>query len=76
LGGFIWEDPSESDAGSIINGDMNKLVTRVLGVIAWVTRHASTWTGEAAQFFDIQVDELAGVLSLVAHNRRRRHEEA
>ena len=49
---------------------MDELLASVLSVVARVASHTSTWAREAAELFDIEVDELAGVLALVAHDRR------
>jgi hypothetical protein len=45
-------------------------------VMARVTRHASARAAEAAEFFDVEVDELSRMFLLVAHNGRWRQEEA
>lgn len=60
-------DEAERDAAMVIDGDVHVLPARATtGRIAAVTRHTVSWSAEAAQLLDIQVQQVAGCGVLVA----------
>ena len=66
--GFIREDLGKGEAGSIVNGDMDILVTGAADFIAAVSGDAVAGPDDASQLLDIHVEELAGMLALIAHD--------
>src|SRR5260221_13312411 len=70
---LIGQKLGEGDAGSVIDGDVEKLPSGAAGVIALaVARDAVADPLDAGELLDIEVDELARVLTLVAAHRRWR----
>jgi hypothetical protein len=64
-GSFIGEYLGVGEAGSVVDGDVDELPTDAASVVATVTGDAMADATDASELFDIHVDELAGVLSLV-----------
>ena len=59
LGAFIGHDLCKSDAGGVVDGDMDELPSSAADVVAGVFSDAMAWTQDAAEFFDVSVDEFA-----------------
>ena len=66
---LIWEEGGEGEAGVVIDGDVQGLHARAGIAHGAVAGGADAWAGEAAQLLDVQVEEVAGVLVLVALGR-------
>ena len=58
--GFIRHDASKSDAGGIVNGDVDKLPARLADFIAAVASDAMAWVFDAGELFDIEMDKFTG----------------
>src|SRR5260221_7729827 len=70
---LIGQKLGEGDAGSVIDGDVEKLPSGAAGVIALaVASDAVADPLDAGELLDIEVDEFARVLTLVAAHRRGR----
>jgi len=70
---LIGQKLGEGDAGSVIDGDVEKLPSGAAGVIALaVASDAVADPLDAGELLDIEVDEFARVLTLVAAHRRWR----
>jgi hypothetical protein len=67
---FTGHDLGKSQAGSVIDADMNELPASAADLIAPIMSDTMTWTHNAAQFLDIEVEQFARELALVAHDRR------
>ena len=67
--GFVWQDLSEGDAGSIINGDMDVLVAGATDFVAAIPGDAVAGPYDASQLLDVHMEELARVLALIAYDR-------
>ena len=66
-GGLIWEELGESEAGMVVDGDVEELPTGTRGVIALaITGDAMAGAHDACELFDIEMDELTRVLALRA----------
>jgi len=64
---LVWKNPGESDARSVIDADMDELPAGTAGfALLAVSGDAVTDTIEAAEFLDVDVDQLAGMIPLVA----------
>ena len=66
--GFIWKDVSEADAGSVVDTDVDELPSDAARITLAdaITSDAMAGTLESAELFDVDVDQLAGMLPLVA----------
>ena len=69
---LVWEQAGESETGMIVDGDVQTFDARARVADGAIAGGANAWTIEAAQFFDIEVEELAWVSALVTDHRRRR----
>jgi hypothetical protein len=69
---FIREEGGEGDTGVVIDGDMEGLGARAGIAMGAVAGGADAWFGEAAELLDVEVEEVARVLVLVALGRRLR----
>src|SRR5260221_14256091 len=68
---LIGQKLGEGDAGSVIDGDVEKLPSGAAGVIALaVASDAVADPLDAGELLDIEVDEFTRVLTLVAAHRR------
>lgn len=65
---LIREDVGTGDAGMVVDGDVSKLPAgRLAAAMAGATTDdAMADAVESAEFFDVDVDDLAGLLALVA----------
>jgi hypothetical protein len=71
---FIGKDLSEGNAGGIVDGDMDVFPAGTAGLVGRVTGKAMAGALDATEFFDIEVEKFAGMLALVANDRRSRVE--
>src|SRR5262249_22094248 len=66
----------EGDAGRIVNRDVDVLIPDPPGALGAIAMHAVPDPADAAERFDVHVQQIAGVRPLVALNHRRRIELA
>ena len=71
LSGFVWQELSEGDPGMIIDGDVKILPASARAVIMAITRDTAAGALDASEFFDVEMNEFAGVSVLVAAQRSR-----
>jgi len=69
---FIWEEGGESQAGMIIDGDVEGLDTGAGIAMGTIASGANAGLMKAAQLFNIQMKEFAWRGAFVAHDRRFR----
>jgi hypothetical protein len=67
---LIGEEGGESQAGMIIDGDVERLDPGARIAMRAVAGSADAWLEETAQLFNIQVKEFTGSSTFVAHDRR------
>src|SRR3954466_2001820 len=69
---LVGEDLREGHAGGIVDADVDELPSDApaLALTGSITGDAMADPVEAAELFDIDVDQFAGMLTLVAANRR------
>src|SRR3954453_22818255 len=69
---LVGEDLREGHAGGVVDADVDELPSDApaLALTGSITGDAMADTVEAAELFDIDVDQFAGMLALVAANRR------
>ncbi len=67
---FIGHDLSKGEAGSVIDANMDVFPTGAAHLIASIVGHAVAGADNAAELFDVEVEEFSGVLPLVAHDWR------
>jgi hypothetical protein len=67
---FIGHDLSKSQPGSVIDADMDKFPAGAAHLIASIVGDAVTGPYDPAQLLDIEVEQFARELALVAHDRR------
>jgi hypothetical protein len=67
-GSFVGEDFGIRQSGGIIDGDVNELPAGTAAALPAVACDAVADDLDAAQLLDVDVDELSGVVSLVATN--------
>src|SRR5260370_7809464 len=72
LVGLVGQDGGEADAAVIVDGDVQILVSCATRLPSAVAVDAVAWLDDASQTLDIEVDEAARPLVLVAHDRRGR----
>ena len=72
LGGFVGEDRGESDAAVVINRHMDVFPACATRRLAAVAGDAVAGDLEACEALDVQVQQVAGGLVLIAANRRGR----
>ena len=65
---LILHHAAESDAGGIIDADMDELPADATSIApaGAVSRDAMTGANESAELFDIDVDQFAGMLAFIA----------
>ena len=68
---FVWEEAGEGQAGMIIDGDVETFDAGARVAHGAIACRADARTAEAAQFLDVEMEELAWVSAFVAHNVRR-----
>lgn len=69
---FVWEEAGEGETGMIIDGDVETFDAGARVADGAIAGGTDAWATEAAQFLDIEVEELAWVSALVTDHRRRR----
>jgi hypothetical protein len=69
---FVWEDAGEGHAGMIVDGDVKAFDTGMPVADGPITGGANAWAIEAAQFLDIEVEQLPWVSAFVSDHRRGR----
>ncbi len=67
---FVGMDTREAQAAMIVDGDVQRLNPCTFAAVGAVAGAAHTGTHEAAELFDVQMDEFTGMLPLVADGRR------
>ena len=73
--GFIREELCEGDARVVVDGDVEVFPACAAGVIALaVTGDAVARAHDASEFLDVEMEEVARMLALVADDGRRRRE--
>ncbi len=70
--GLVGQDGGEADAAVIVDGDVQIFVSRAARLLRSIAMDAMAWLDDPGELFDIEVDEIAWTLVLVAHHRRRR----
>src|SRR5271155_520450 len=63
---FVREHGGESDAGVIVDGDVEELPTGAAGFVLRIAGEAMAGFGNAGQLFDVDVQQIAGSRMLVA----------
>ena len=71
---LVGQDGSEADASVVVDGDVHVLVAGAGGLARVIAMDAMARLDDAGQPLDIEVDETAWALVLVAHHRRGRIE--
>jgi hypothetical protein len=66
---LIGQDLGEGDAGVIVDGDMDEVPAQAAGTAALVAMNAVADLGEAAEFLDIEMQQIAGGSMFVALRR-------
>lgn len=66
---FVWEEAGEAEAGVVIDGDVKGLDACVPVALCSVARGADARLGEAAEFLDVEVKEVAWMIAFVADGR-------
>ena len=70
--GLIWEELSESEAGMIVDGDVEILPAGARSVIALaISGDAVARADDAGELFDVEMDEFARLRAFVAADRQR-----
>ena len=73
--GLVGEELGEGEAGMVVDGDVEELPTGARGVIVLaIAGDAMAWAHDAGELFDIEMDEFARMLALIAAEGRRRLE--
>src|SRR5438132_12913827 len=67
---FIGQKASEGEAGMIVNGDVQGLDAGARVAMGAIAGGPHAGAGETAQFLNVEVKELAGMVVFVAHDRR------
>jgi hypothetical protein len=68
-GSFVSQDLGVSQAGGIVDGDVDELPADTSGPPSAVACDAMADELDAAQFFDVNVDEFSGTVSLGSDRR-------
>jgi hypothetical protein len=69
-GGLVWEELGESEAGMIVDGDVEELPTGAADMIVLrIAGDAVARADDAGEFLDVEVNELAWAGALVALDR-------
>jgi hypothetical protein len=69
-GAFIRAEGGESEAGVIVDGDVQGLDAGAWVALGTVASGADAWAMEAAELLDVEVEEFAGCGAFVAQRRR------
>lgn len=70
---FVREELSEGEAGVIVDGDVEELPAGPARVVVLaITSDAMAGARDARELFDVEMDEIAGMFTLVAADRWRR----
>ena len=71
---LVGHDVSEAEAGVVVDADVDELPADppAAALAGSILGDAVAYPIETAQFFDIDVDHLAGVIALIAAHRLRR----
>ena len=69
---FVGHDLSKGEAGSVIDADMDIFPAGPAHLVTPVVGDAVTGTDDAAELFDVEVEEFPGMLTLVAYHGRSR----
>jgi len=67
---FVWEQTSEGEAGVVVDGDVETFDAGSWVAEGAIAGGADAWAKEAAQLFDIEVEEVARGSAFVAQRRR------
>jgi hypothetical protein len=67
---LIGHDLGKSETRSVVDHDMHELPTGSWSMVAAIAGDAMACALDAAEFFDVEMDELARELALVAHDWR------
>ena len=73
---LVGQDGGEADAAVIVDGDVQIFVAGASSLASVIAMDAMARLYDPGQPFDIEVDEIARPLVLIAHHRRRRIERA
>jgi len=69
---LVWEDAGKGEAGMIIDSDVEAFDACAGVAHGAIARGANAWHREAAEFFDVQMEEFAWVVTFVADDGRAR----
>jgi hypothetical protein len=67
---FVWEQTSEGKAGVVVDGDMETFDAGSWVAEGAIAGGADAWAKEAAQFFDVEMEEVARGRAFVAQRGR------
>jgi len=73
---LIGQDRSKTDAGVVVNGDVQILPARATSLTFALTRDPMPRAENASQTLDVEVNQVARALMLIAHHWGRRIERA
>jgi hypothetical protein len=73
---FIGQHGGEGDAGVIVDGHVEELPARAAGFILGISGQAMTGLMNLGQFFDVEVQQIAGSRMFVAEDGDQRFEHA
>jgi hypothetical protein len=72
---FVWQHASVGKTRAIIDGDVKRLDAGAFAAIGAIAGAADSGSHEATELLDVEMEQFAGVLALVAlHGSRRRIE--
>ena len=66
---FIWEEAGEGEAGVVVDGDVEGFDAGVAAAFGAITGGADTGALKATQLLDVEVEEIAREVALVADDR-------
>lgn len=67
---FIWQEDGKSEAGMVIDGDVERLDARARIAVGPVAGGANAWLVKAAKLFNIKMKQLTGGGTLIPQDRR------
>jgi len=67
---FIWEEGGKSDAGVVINGDVEGLDARAWIAVGTVDGGANAWLVKAAKLLNIKMKQLTWGGAFITHDGR------
>jgi hypothetical protein len=73
---FVRQDLGEGDAGMIVDSDMNEVEAHAAGSAALIVMNAMSGGAKAAQFFDVEMEQIARSGVLVTLDGKRRFQIA